>query len=219
MTILRIVLTGGPCGGKTTALNHLRDSLPKLGITPIFVPELATMIFQCGIRWKDFEHNPTSAFRFQANMIKSQIANEELIFNFAHLVPGVNKVMICDRGTVDNMVYAKDEWHEDILSQVGSLGILKLRYDSIIHLNSLAWGDDYRLDNPARWETKEGAQLTDQRTWELWERGPAIEHIRIPHSDSLEDKLGRVTTTIVSRVTELTAPLKNHGNASISPSI
>ena len=28
--VIKIVLTGGPCGGKTTALNFLKDELEKL---------------------------------------------------------------------------------------------------------------------------------------------------------------------------------------------
>ena len=30
--VIKIVLTGGPCGGKTTALNFLKDELEKLNI-------------------------------------------------------------------------------------------------------------------------------------------------------------------------------------------
>lgn len=192
----RIVLTGGPCGGKTTALLYLRKRLPEIGITPIFVPEMATMMFNSGIKWKDVETNDLEAFKFQVRMIQAQIVNEDMIFSFAHLAKGRQKVIVCDRGTVDNMVYARDEWHDDILSQVGTLGFLKRRYEGIIHLNTLAWGEGYSLDNPARFESKEDAIKVDERTWQMWAKGPATPHFRISHSVSLEEKLEQVAQHI-----------------------
>lgn len=195
--IPRIVLTGGPCGGKTTAMRYLQTRLPEAGIKPIVVPELATMMFNSGIKWKDVEKHEPSAFKFQIGMIRTQIINEDMIYSFAHLVPGHKKVVICDRGTIDNMVYSKDEWHDDILSQVGSLGYLKRRYDSIIHLNSLARGKGYSLDNPARYEDREMAIMMDDRTFEMWARGPIVPHTRIAHNVSLEDKLEQVAQQII----------------------
>jgi hypothetical protein len=199
--IPRFVLTGGPCGGKTTAVEYLRESLPKHGVTPIIVPELATMLYGAGIRWPDIGvNNDIKGFRFQVGMITAQIAHEDTIFSFAHLVPGAIKVMICDRGTIDNMAYAKDEWHEDILSQVGSLGYLKRRYEGIIHLATLAYGGDYVLDNPARYEDRESAIRQDMRTFQLWNAGPKVPHVRIDHSASLEEKLQRVEEAILKLV-------------------
>lgn len=198
--IPRIVLTGGPCGGKTTAMRYLQERLPQAGIKPVVVPELATLLFSSGIRWKDVEHHEASAFRFQVNMILTQIMNEDAIFRFISSVPERKKVMICDRGTVDNMVYARDEWHEDILSQVGTLGFLKRRYDGIIHLNTLARGEGYVLDNPARYEDREMAIMMDDRTFDMWSRGPFVPHTRIQHSVSLEDKLEQVAQTIIDIV-------------------
>lgn len=201
--IPRFVLTGGPCGGKSSALEYLKIRLPQEGITPIFVPEMATMMFNSGIKWTDVAKREQDAFRFQVTMIRSQIQNEDMIYSFAHLVPGHDKVMICDRGTVDNMVYAKDEWHEDILSQVGSLGYLKRRYDGIVHLNTLAWGDGYKIDNPARYETKEGAIASDIRTWDMWSKGPEVPHIRIGHEISLDVKMEQVAQQIIKVLASL----------------
>lgn len=192
MSIPRIVLTGGPCGGKTSAFEYLKVRLPQMGIKPIFVPELATMLFETGVKWIDICHNEAKAFKFQVGMILAQIANEDMIYSFAHLPSEIKKVIVCDRGTIDNMVYAKDEWHEDILSQVGSLGFLKRRYDGIIHLNTLAYGDGYNTNNPARYETKEAAISMDKRTWDMWSKGPEIYHQRISHNVSLQDKLENV---------------------------
>jgi hypothetical protein len=216
--IPRVVLTGGPNGGKTTALEELKERLPKLDITPIIVPELATFLYTCGVRWVDVENNETGSFRFQANMIKSQMANEDMLFRFAHLTPGNTKVMICDRGTIDNLVYAKDEWQDDIQSEVGSLGLLKRRYDGIIHLNSRAWGEGYTTENnPARWETRELAQKVDQRTWEMWEMGPKVPHLRVNHAENWETKIETVVRAIKAVTTWNYAPRWPDGTTQFSP--
>ncbi len=40
--LIRIVLTGGPCGGKTTAISRLMEWLTGLGYYVVIVPEAAT---------------------------------------------------------------------------------------------------------------------------------------------------------------------------------
>lgn len=42
--VIKIVLTGGPCGGKTTALNFLKDELEKLNIK-VFILEKLQIIY------------------------------------------------------------------------------------------------------------------------------------------------------------------------------
>ena len=56
--IKRIVLTGGPCAGKTTALVRVTEYFSNLGYKVFTVPEVPTMITQSGWRYltdnKDF---------------------------------------------------------------------------------------------------------------------------------------------------------------------
>jgi hypothetical protein len=198
--IPKIVLTGGPCGGKSTAVQYIQTRLPDYNIKPIVVSELATMMFHSGIKWKDFEPFPNLAYNFQIKMIQTQMSNEDMIYSFAHIAPGIKKVLICDRGTIDNLVYSRDEWHEDILSQVGTRGFLKRRYDGIIHLNSLAHGEGYKLDNVARYEDREMAIHMDNRTWDMWSTGPDIPHSRISHNVDLDTKMEQVIEQILEWV-------------------
>ena len=46
--VYKIVLTGGPCGGKSTALSQLSTRLKSLGYDVYLVPEVATMIITAG---------------------------------------------------------------------------------------------------------------------------------------------------------------------------
>lgn len=46
--IFKIVLTGGPCAGKTTAITILSEKLRENGFKVYIVPEAASTIFQSG---------------------------------------------------------------------------------------------------------------------------------------------------------------------------
>ena len=48
--IFNIVVTGGPCGGKTTALDELLKLLRSYGYTVYIVSEVATELINDGIR-------------------------------------------------------------------------------------------------------------------------------------------------------------------------
>ena len=52
-TIYRIVLTGGPCAGKTTALAAVISALELRGIRVLTVPESATIMFTNGAGYRD----------------------------------------------------------------------------------------------------------------------------------------------------------------------
>lgn len=45
----RIVIDGGPCGGKTTALSRVSQELSDLGWKVLIRPEAATLIGECGV--------------------------------------------------------------------------------------------------------------------------------------------------------------------------
>ena len=47
--IIKIVITGGPCAGKTTAMSWVQNAFTNLGYHVIFVPECATEIINAGI--------------------------------------------------------------------------------------------------------------------------------------------------------------------------
>ena len=70
--VSRIVLTGGPCAGKTRSLTKIEEHFEELGYKVIIVPETATILINGGIRCfgnkalDDFESNIPNAFDFAA---------------------------------------------------------------------------------------------------------------------------------------------------------
>ena len=47
--IHKIVITGGPCAGKTTAMSWVQNAFTSMGFTVLFVPETATELINGGV--------------------------------------------------------------------------------------------------------------------------------------------------------------------------
>jgi len=179
--ISRRVLTGGPCSGKTLGLAMLSKRLPGFGVKPFFVPELATLVGGSGFTLDNTGFDKRYNYEFQKNMLMAQLALEDHWMRFAELDPAPNKVLICDRGGMDNEGYIEVELFRQILRELflNPLDLLDKRYDSVHHMATAADGAEefYNLDNPARYEkTLEEARERDRRTLAAW---VGHEHLRI----------------------------------------
>ena len=93
--IHRIVLTGGPCGGKSTALAHISDRLRSLGFRVFCAPEAATLLIGGGATPLGLE--PEALVRFQACLIRLMMTLEDTFLELARQANGP-AVVICDRG-------------------------------------------------------------------------------------------------------------------------
>ena len=49
MKISKIVITGGPCAGKSTAMSWVQNAFTQMGYTVLFVPETATELINGGV--------------------------------------------------------------------------------------------------------------------------------------------------------------------------
>lgn len=49
MNISKIVITGGPCAGKSTAMSWVQNAFTQMGYTVLFVPETATELITGGV--------------------------------------------------------------------------------------------------------------------------------------------------------------------------
>ena len=65
--IWRLVLTGGPCGGKTTSQARLSTFFENLGWKVFRVPEAATVLLGGGVNFAEL--TPESAERFQVRYL------------------------------------------------------------------------------------------------------------------------------------------------------
>ncbi len=173
----RIVLTGGPGGGKTTAADLIRR---EIGESIIVVPEAATMLFMGGF--------PRHSDKDVSKATQSAIFHvQRSIEDIQHcLFPG--RVLLCDRGTIDGAVY----WPEPktcFFTEMGtSLEKEFSRYDAVIFFESAAVGNkSIEGGNPIRIEDNQRAIELDSRLRDTWSKHPHFIHI--PHQDSFFAKL------------------------------
>ncbi|HHW69143.1 MAG TPA: AAA family ATPase [Tenericutes bacterium] len=167
----KIVLTGGPCAGKTTALARIEENLTELGYKVFIVGESATEIIKGGI--KPFGNKPIDLVKFQELIITYQLSKEKIYDEAALSLPEEEKcVIVYDRGVMDNKAYVKDNEFKEILKKL-NLDELELidSYDMVVHLVTAADGKEeyYTLENnAARTETIEEAKALDKKTANAW---------------------------------------------------
>ncbi|MDO5708982.1 MAG: ATP-binding protein, partial [Coriobacteriales bacterium] len=111
MSISKIVVTGGPCGGKTTALTRIQRDLSHLGYTVLVVPETATSLISGGVApW-----TCASNEEYQKVQMRLQYEKERLFEQAANTMPNDKIVIVCDRGELDNKAYMTDEEFSEVL--------------------------------------------------------------------------------------------------------
>ena len=185
--VLNIVVTGGPCGGKTTALDEIAKLLRSYGYTVYIVFEAATELISSGI--KPFGDHKLDLKSFQSLLFDAQLYNENIRRNAANLCDNNKVAILYDRGILDNRAYIDDATFEEFLTERKmSESEILMRYDMVIHLITAAIGkEEYytTLNNTARTETVEEARFRDQKTIETWRNHP---NLRIVGNDTLFDE-------------------------------
>jgi len=170
--IPKIVITGGPCSGKSKGLAMLMRKLSEMGVMVVVVPETATDIYSRGVRIGEIENDPERWKRFQRVILKAQLDSERTSSRLARIHPGKSKVIICDRGAMDNMAYVEIDSFREIARSVGfqNIGLLRDRYTAVFFLVSAAIGaeDCYNQNNPQRRETVAEAVKVDRKTLAAW---------------------------------------------------
>lgn len=187
----RIVVTGGPGGGKTTAVDLFRR---EIGNHVVVVPEAATILFQGGFP-RSRESRPlriaqTAIFHVQRHLEDVQAA----------LFPG--RTLLCDRGTVDGAAYWPGEVHHYFNSVGTTLDAEIARYDAVIFFETAACGGvSIEGGNPIRLESVSEAVQLDARLKELWSRHPRF--IFVPHNPSFFKKISFGLAALDGIVAEL----------------
>ena len=173
----RIVVTGGPGGGKTTAADLFRR---EIGEQVVVVPEAATLLFSGGFPRVD-EPDARRAAQCAIYHVQKNLENVQ-----SARFP--ERILLCDRGTVDGAAYWPGE-PNGFFDAVGSTEAGELaRYDAVIFFESAAVGRlSFEGGNPTRIETNVQAVELDRRLHEVWSKHPRF--IVVRHSTSFFRKL------------------------------
>lgn len=196
MEIAKIVITGGPCAGKSTAMSRIQDELSRMGYTVLFVSETATELICGGIAPWTCSTNA----EYQKFQLRLQIEKEKIFEEAARTMPADKVLIVCDRGTLDNKAYMSAEEFAEALASIGSNEVeLRDRYDAVFHLVTAAKGAEEfytTQNNSARTETADEAAAIDDRLISAWTGHP---HLRvIDNSYSFEDKIKKLIAEIAS---------------------
>jgi len=154
----RIAVTGGPGGGKTTAVDLFRR---EMGEGVVVVPEAATMMFMGG-----FPRYPeTDAVR------SAQLAIYHVQRNLEDIQAAryPDQILLCDRGTIDGAAYWPEDRGDFFESLETSIEAELARYDGVIFFESAAVGGlGIEGGNPMRRESLAEAVVLDTKLRGYW---------------------------------------------------
>lgn len=192
--VFKIVLTGGPCGGKTTSIPFLKKKLKAMGFKVFVVPEVARYLKSSGAKFADMP-----AYDYQIFVINRMLYNENEVI---HLTDYYDKniVILYDRALMDNAAYVPDS---DFIKLFEAYNLTEkealARYDAVFHLVTAANGAlEYYMADSNRLETPEEACELDLATQKAWSNHP--KHTIIDNSTDFEGKLNRLLDGVLEIV-------------------
>jgi len=198
--VYRLVLTGGPCGGKTTGQARICTFFENLGWKVYRVPETATVLMGGGVKWSDLSEE--EAYRFQEMLLQTMMQMEEVFFNLANSCCR-NCLIISDRGTMDATAYLKPDQWERMKAENGwnNVELRDNRYNQVIHMVSAAKGAElfYQTDtHVTRYENLELARQLDDYAAQAWVGHPYYDVI--DNTSDFETKVMRMIAAVCNHL-------------------
>lgn len=207
--MLKAVLTGGPCAGKTQLLGRLTPLLEARGYFVYTIFEAATALIINGIRPSE----SVSLEVFQNFVLDMQLNNEDLFDKIAQYHDPNKVIIFCDRGIMDACAYVdKDTIFKKMIEKRGlTFADIYSQYDAVLHLVTAAdgaeefyqWNDPTKDDvgnNAARSESPEEARSKDKKTLNAWIGHP---HLRVfDNSTDFDGKINRVIEEVFALLGE-----------------
>lgn len=182
MSKIKIAVTGGPSGGKTTLIEALQKDMT--GLLSV-VPEAATLIYRGG-----FPRKSSALGRRHAQRAICLVQRE-----LEDLAESDSKtdVIVCDRGSLDSIAYWPQDEADFFASLVTSRERELARYHWVLHLDT-ASQDYFDTSNPVRTESHKEALELNERIKAAWTGHP--QRIVITHSDEFLEKIAKAKKAI-----------------------
>ncbi|MBR6050374.1 MAG: AAA family ATPase, partial [Clostridia bacterium] len=172
--ITKIVITGGPCAGKSTAMSWVQNAFTQMGYTVLFVPETATELITGGVApWTCGTNG-----EYQKCQLRLQLDKEKVFEQAAKTMDARKVLIVCDRGALDNKAYMDSLEFAQVLEFLGTNEIeLRDNYDAVFHLVTAAKGAEEfytTANNSARTETVDEAAALDDKLISAWTGHPHL---------------------------------------------
>lgn len=186
----RIVITGGPCAGKTTLMGLLAAAFVGRGREVVLVNECATELLSQGIT----PVSCGSVLGFQRHVFDLQLEKEDRLAGMSK-----DAVILLDRGLMDNAGYLPDEDLDMLLAERGmTREDAYARYDAVVHLVTAAIGAEEFFShetNEHRLEGVEEAVRVDYALRRGWSGHP---HLRVVENvGTFEGKLNHAIEVVL----------------------
>ncbi|XP_077296780.1 TRPL translocation defect 14 isoform X3 [Arctopsyche grandis] len=196
----KIVLTGGPCGGKTTGQSRLSTFFENLGWKVFRVPETATILLSGGVKFTDL--NADQAFKFQENLLKTMIQIENTFFELGKSCQR-DCLIICDRGAMDASAFISKEKWEYLMANNNwnNVELRDNRYNHIVHMVSAANGAEHFYsteDHACRSEGVVLAKELDYNAAAAWVGHPYFDVI--DNTTDFESKMKRMIACVCQKI-------------------
>lgn len=188
--VTTVVLTGAPCGGKSTFIQMAIAKLEKHGYHVVIVPEVARDLIAAGLHKNE---------GFQEKILLTILEREYSFLRDLDLIEIGDKpiAFLCDRGIMDGAAYAKDkDEYTALLRKVGiAPSLARDRYDMVIHLVTAADGAEaYYVTDTERRETIREARLLDTKIIGAWISH--IHHAIINNTGDFGTKMNRALAAL-----------------------
>lgn len=172
--ITTVILTGGPCAGKTSLMEKFRNQVATIpNVKVFFVKEAATLLKQSGINFADAGGDET----FQRLIINQQLIAEHnariTAEKFAANHKDYKVIILCDRGIMDGEAYFENKYQfTELLAdfELTKKTVFR-RYDMVLFMHSAAVGAEQfytTKDGTPRDESPEQAASIDANTYNAW---------------------------------------------------
>lgn len=208
MQIHKIVLTGGPCSGKTKVINALKEKLLENSYKVIIVPETAAQLIGGNILPNDKDYYHT--LMFQDLVLRTQKQKEDGTLEYANYIKNTDDLIILyDRAILDGMAYMHHESDfQDILKKY-SLSQINVtdKYDMVIDMVSLSsLRKDLYVNDKIRKEDVKLASVLDKKTLNAWLLSDNLRVVK--PKDTIEEKIDYVYNLITDYINKKGLPNK-----------
>lgn len=191
----KIVITGGPCAGKTTLMGLLAAAFVGRGREVVLVNECATELLAQGIT----PDSCGSVLGFQRHVFDLQLEKEDRLSRMSDAA-----VVLLDRGLMDNAGYLPDDELDMLLAERGmTREDAYARYDAVVHLVTAAIGAEQFFShetNEHRLEGVEEAVRVDHALRAGWSGHPNLQVIE--NGGTFQEKLDRAVAAVLAALGE-----------------
>eukprot|EP00611_Tribonema_gayanum_P006704 TRINITY_DN1600_c0_g1_i1.p1 TRINITY_DN1600_c0_g1~~TRINITY_DN1600_c0_g1_i1.p1 ORF type:complete len:278 (-),score=103.72 TRINITY_DN1600_c0_g1_i1:795-1505(-) len=200
-----VVLTGGPCGGKSSAKDRLTRDLRGAGYNVLFCPEVPTLLIQGGAAYPGAGAG-ARLIEFERQLLRLQLQMEDSFRGMAR-VSGRKTVVICDRAAMDVKAYLPEAQWRDVLRALGATErALLARYDVVAHLTTAADGAAAHYSaatNAARTEAPCEARALDGRVAAAWSAHARRAVVDNSRGRGFAEKLDAAAAAVLRALAEL----------------